>query len=278
MNKKLIVVVGANGRQGQAAIKQLLAAGFNIRALLRKAAKASSLLKDERVEIVEGDLSRPESLTHLLDDAYGLFMVLPYTRQAPEYGKAVLSLAKNSHIKHIVYSSVGGAERYDKVDHFRDKKVIEDKLKATGIAYTILRPAGYMDEFAHPKSIRFIVGLMRLYLSNQSRFQLIAVQDIGRFVAITFSDPEQFKNRELEIAGDELTLDLMLEKIAKVNNINIKPFKLPGFIKWLLPGVMTQMCEFYAADGWQADLSYLRELNPELLSFEDWLKFTDIYG
>ena len=278
MSKKLIVVVGANGRQGQAAIRKLLDEGFSIRALLRKAAKASSLLKDERVEIVEGDLSRPESLVHLLDNAYGLFIVLPYTHQAIEYGNTLLELVSKSHLEHIVYSSVGGAERYDKVDHFRDKKAIEDKLKATGIAYTILRPAGYMDEFAHPKSIRFIVGLMRLYLSKQSRFQLIAVQDIGRFVAIAFSDPEQFKNRELEIAGDELTLELMLEKIAKVNNINIRPFKLPGFIKWLLPGVMTRMCEFYAADGWQADISVLREINPELLSFEDWLTSTDIYG
>lgn len=277
MNEKTIVVIGANGRQGLAAIKQLLAAGFNIRALLRKAANASSLLKDERVEIVEGDLSRPESLVHLLDNAYGLFIVLPYTHQAIEYGNTLLELASQSQLEHIVYSSVGGADRYDKVDHFRDKKAIEDQLKTIGIAYTILRPAGYMDEFAHPKSIKFIVGLMRLYLSKQSRFQLIAVQDIGRFVAIAFNDPDQFKSRELEIAGDELTLDLMLEKIYMVNNIKIKPFKLPGFIKWFLPGVVTQMCEFYVADGWQADLLALRELNPDLLVFEDWLKSTDVY-
>ncbi|MCW8956750.1 MAG: NmrA family NAD(P)-binding protein [Gammaproteobacteria bacterium] len=278
MSKKLIVVVGANGRQAQAAIGKLLDEGFNIRALVRNFAKASDLLKHEHVEIVEGDLSKPDTLEHLFDNAYGLFMVLPYTHQALDYGHSLLELARQSQLQHIVYSSVGGAERYEKVVHFRDKKAIEEHLQSTGIPYTILRPAGYMDEFAHPKSIRFIVGLMRLYMSNQSRFQLIALQDIGRFVAIAFNDPEQFKNRALEIAGDELTLDLMLEKIARVNNKTIKPFKLPRFIKWLLPSIMTQMCEFYAADGWQADLPALRELNPQLLSFEDWLKATDVYG
>lgn len=277
MNDKTIVVIGANGRQGQAAIRSLLQEGYSIRALVRNPSRVSPLLQDQRIEIFQGDLSKPDSIQHLHDDAYGLFMVLPYTRQAPGYGTTVLSLAKQSGLQHIVYSSVGGAERYDKVDHFRDKKEIEETLKTTGIAYTILRPAGYMDEFAHPKSIRFIVGLMRLYLSKESRFQLIAIQDIGRFVAIAFNNPEQFSGKELEIAGDELTLDRILEKIEKIRNIKFKPFRLPGFIKWLLPGVMTQMCEFYAADGWQADLPAMRELNPDLLSFDDWLKSTDIY-
>ena len=278
MNKKLIVVVGANGRQGQAAIKQLLAAGFNIRALLRKAAKASSLLRDERVEIVEGDLSRPESLVHLLDKAYGLFIVLPYTHQAIEYGNTLLELVSKSHLEHIVYSSVGGAERYDKVDHFRDKKANEDKLKATGIAYTILRPAGYMDEFAHPKAIKFVISMLRLYMSDQKRFQLIAIEDIGRFVAMAFKQRSQFENHELEIAGDDVTIEQLLNTIKAVKQTNIKPFRMPRFFLYFMPSVAKQMFQFYADDGWQANLKYLREISPELLSFEDWLKSTKIYG
>ena len=135
MNEKTIVVMGANGRQAQAAIKQLLQEGFSIRALVRSAAKAGPLLKDERVEIIEGDLSKPDSLQQLFDAAYGLFMVLPYTHQALDYGKTLLELASQSQLEHIVYTSVGGADRSHKVDHFRDKKAIEDKLKATGISY-----------------------------------------------------------------------------------------------------------------------------------------------
>ncbi|MEJ2194097.1 MAG: hypothetical protein P8X73_04460 [Ignavibacteriaceae bacterium] len=55
------------------------------------------------------------------------------------------------------------------------------------------------------------------------------------------------------------------------------PMKIPGFVKFILPKIMKQMLEFYAGDGWNAHLKLLRKENPELLSFEDWLRATDIY-
>jgi len=278
LSNKTIVVTGANGRQAQAAIKMLLAEGFKIRALVRDASKAKELLSNDQVEIFEGDLSKPDSLQYLFDAAYGMFMVLPYTHQAIEYGDTLLDLACKSDLEHIVYSSVGGADRYQKVDHFRDKKAIEDKLKATGISYTILRPAAYMDEFAHPKAIKFIIGMLRLYMSDQKRFQLIAIEDIGRFVAMAFKQRSQFENRELEIAGDDVTIEQLINKIRTIKQTRIKPFRMPRFFLYFMPGIAKQMFQFYADDGWQADLKYLRDINPDLLSFEDWLKSTDIYG
>jgi len=278
LSNKTIVVTGANGRQAQAAIKMLLDEGFKIRALVRDASKAKELLSNDQVEIFEGDLSKPDSLQHLFDAAYGLFMVLPYTHQALGYGMTLLELASQSQLEHIVYTSVGGADRYHKVDHFRDKKAIEDKLKATGISYTILRPAAYMDEFAHPKTIKFIIGMLRLYMSDQQRFQLIAIEDIGRFVAMAFKQRSRLENQALEIAGDDVTIEKLLDKIEAVKQVRIKPYRIPKFFLYFMPSVAKQMFQFYADDGWQADLKYLREINPELLSFEDWLKSTDIYG
>ena len=193
------------------------------------------------------------------------------------FGKTLLDVAKESNLEHIIYSSVGGADRYSKVDHFCYKKEIEEYLRKLDKPYTILRPAGYMDEFANPKSVKFITGLLKLYLPESKKFQLISIQDIGVFARITFDNPAKYIGKEIEIAGDELTLDDVFEKIEKVKNIKITPMKIPKFVKLILPKIMKQMFVFYAEDGWNADLKSLKKENPELLTIEDWLKITNLY-
>jgi uncharacterized protein YbjT (DUF2867 family) len=277
MKNELVVVVGATGKQGQSTIKALLNKGYHIRALVRNPTKAKHLLHESSVEIFEGDLRRKETLKNLCNNAYGLFFVLPFSKESVSFGKRILDVAKESNLEHIIYSSVGGADRYSKVDHFRYKKEIETYLQTLGKPYTILRPAGYMDEFAHPKSIKVITGLLKLYLPQSKKFQLISLQDIGKFAEISFSNPDKYRGKAIEIAGDELTLHEVFEKIEKVKHIKLSPLKIPGVIKLILPRTMKQMFTFYAEDGWNADLAPLREEHPELLSFEDWLNTTDIY-
>lgn len=275
MKNNLVVVVGATGRQGQSAIKSLLQKGYKIRALVRNTSKINALLKRDDVELFQGDLNKKESLVGLFDNAYGLFFALPYTEDSIVYGKNILDVAKDSDLQHIVYSSVGGADRYSKVDHFCYKKEIEEHLKKLGKPYSIIRPAGFMDEFANPKAIRFITGMLRLYLPEGKVFQLISIQDIGKFVAIAIDNPDTFIGQELEISGDNLTLDTIFEKIEKVTHKKLSPMKIPGFVKLFLPKIMRQMFTFYAEDGWHADIDSLKIINPELLTFEDWLKTTN---
>ena len=277
MKNKLVVVAGATGRQGQSAVKSLLKKGYNVRALVRNPNKANNLLKGDNVEIFKGDLRNKNSLNGLCDTAYGLFFALPFTKDSIALGKTLLDVAKESNLEHVIYSSVGGADRYSKVDHYCYKKEIEEYLRKTGKPYSIIRPAGFMDEFANPKSIKIITGLLSLYLQNNTRFQLISIQDIGKFAAIAIDNPSKYIGKELEIAGDDLTLDKIFEKIEKVKNIKITPMRMPKLVKLILPKMMKQMFTFYAEDGWHADLKLLREENPELLSFEGWLKTTDTY-
>ena len=278
MGNNLVVVVGATGRQGQSAVKSLLRKGYNVRALVRNPKRITELLKSDNVEIFKGDLCDKKSLKGLCDNAYGLFFALPYTKDSIIFGKTLLDVAKEADLRHIIYSSVGGADRYSKVDHFCYKKEIEEYLRKLGKPYSIIRPAGFMDEFANPKSIRFITGILNLYLPKNKIFQLISIQDIGKFVAIVIDNPSKFVGKELEIAGDNLTLDKVFEKIEKVKHKKLSPMKMPDFVKYLLPKIMRQMSTFYAEDGWHADINLWKKENPELLTFEDWLKITDYYG
>jgi len=276
MKNKLIVVIGARGRQGQSVINSLIIRNYNIRALVRNPVKINSVVSETNVEIFKGDLRNKDSLRGLYDNAYGLFFALPPSKASVDFGKSLLDLAKESNLEHIIYSSVGGADRYSKVDHFCYKKEIEENLRKLGKPYTILRPAGYMDEFVNSKSAKFIISLLKLYLPESKKFQLISVKDIGIFATIAFDNPDKYIGAELEIAGDELTLNEMLEKIERIKKIKISPIKIPGFVKLILPKIMKQMFVFYSKDGWKSDLKSLRNKHPELLTFDDWLITTDI--
>ncbi|MEJ2194096.1 MAG: NmrA family NAD(P)-binding protein [Ignavibacteriaceae bacterium] len=127
----------------------------------------------------KGDLKNKDSLNNIFNNTSGLFFALPLSKDSIGYGKTLLNVAKESNLEHIIYCSVGGMDRYLKVDHFRYKKEIEDYLQNLDKHYTIIHPAGYMNKFAHPKSIKFITGLLKLYLPESKTFQLIALKDIG---------------------------------------------------------------------------------------------------
>src|SRR5204863_4114458 len=58
----MILVTGATGKSGRAIVKQLAEAGAQVRALVRDPAKAAWLAELPGVEIVQGDLSKPETL------------------------------------------------------------------------------------------------------------------------------------------------------------------------------------------------------------------------
>jgi len=71
-NKKVIAVVGATGQQGGAVVRALQAdKQFKVRALTRNPAKHSGLAD----EVVQADLSRPETLTAAFEGAHGVFLV-----------------------------------------------------------------------------------------------------------------------------------------------------------------------------------------------------------
>src|SRR6476659_7884858 len=71
-DKKLIVVVGATGQQGGGVLRALQARGqFKVRALTRNPAKHRELAE----EVVEGDLSKPETLKPAFEGAHGVFLV-----------------------------------------------------------------------------------------------------------------------------------------------------------------------------------------------------------
>ena len=137
---KTVLVTGATGQQGGAVLRALQKRGFAVRALTRDTASPKAAkLKAQGVEVVAGDLSDRASLDAAMRGAHGAFSIQTIGKKEGDeqrQGIAVAEAAAAAKVEHLVYSSVGGAERKSGIPHFESKFEIEEHIRKLGIPHT----------------------------------------------------------------------------------------------------------------------------------------------
>lgn len=279
--EKLILVIGATGQQGGAVVKALQKTAFAVRALVRPhppadpKSKKVKELEQQGVQIAIGDLSDFDSLVKAMDNAYGVFSVTTFfqkggVQKEEEQGKCAADAARKAGVQHFVYSSVGGAERNSGIPHFMSKWHVEQHIGAIGLPYTIIRPTTFMTNLQEVSApLRFIALSMSRVSNAEKPLQMIAVQDIGNWVAHVFLHPEKYLSKAIEIAGDEVTFSQMINAYQMVYGTKPKSMWLPSFL--FSRGDLGKMFAWLSQSGYQADLKANREAIPDLLAYEEFL-------
>ncbi|MGC4792354.1 NmrA/HSCARG family protein [Micromonospora sp. DT178] len=267
--RKTILVTGATGNQGGATAHRLLEYGWQVRALVRDRAKpAARLLEEQGATLVEGDMDDATSLRAAMRGVHGVFSVqalaLSPDALAAEIrqGKTVADAARETGVAHLVYSSVGGAERRTGIDHFETKAEIERHIQALDLPATILRPAFFMNNLLHYADAQG-ERVLRLQVLPDRPLQLIASDDVGRVAAHAFTHPSDFLGTQIEIAGDELTLTRVAEIYEALTGTPTRLEPQP---------IEHRMYGWFAESGYQADIAGLRDRFPWLLTFEEFLR------
>ena len=278
---KTILVAGATGRQGGAAIRHLLPNGWKLRALTRNPnGYAAKQLSGQGVEVVRGDLEDPGSLERAAHGVYGIFSVQDYWvagfRREVQQGKNLADIAKKTSVGHFVYSSVGGAERNTGIAPWQTKWEIEKHIRKLGLPATIFRPTGFMEIYHMLElEVGLLIGRFLDPVRPDKTYQSIATDDIGAFVALAFDRPKQFISMELEIAGSELTPRQTADIFSRVMGKPVKYGRLPMLAARILLGKdFHAMFRWLNRDGFQANIPELRRKYPEihLHSLEEWLR------
>jgi uncharacterized protein YbjT (DUF2867 family) len=278
---KTILVIGATGRQGGATIRHLLPNGWKLRALTRNPnGYAAKQLSGQGVEVVQGDLEDPESLERAAHGVYGIFSVQDYWvagfRREVQQGKNLADIAKKTSVAHLVYSSVGGAERNTGIAPWETKWEIEKHIRKLGLPATIFRPTGFMEIYHMLElEVGLLIGRFLDPVRPDKTYQSIATDDIGAFVALAFDRPKQFIGMELEIAGSELTPRQTADIFSRVMGKPVKYGRLPMLAARILLGKdFHAMFRWLNRDGFQANIPELRRKYPEvhLHSLEEWLR------
>jgi len=278
-SRKPIAVIGATGLQGGATVRALLDAHAPVRALVRRTdSDAACALAELGADLVVADLDDFDGLRAAFTDVDGVFaMTTPGIDRSIDrevkHGRAIADAAAAAGVPHVVYSSVGGAERHTGIPHFDSKREIEEYLVGRGLPTTFVRPVFFMDNFALYAAPTVEGGTLtvRMPLPRGIPLQMIAVEDIGAVAAAAALDPERVAGGSVEIAGDELTGEQIAEAYQRRYDVPARYEPLPIDV---LDGDADQraMFEWFAhPQAFQADFAATRALAPRTKSFGQWL-------
>jgi uncharacterized protein YbjT (DUF2867 family) len=140
----MILITGANGNVGGEVLKESLAAGLDIRAAYLSAAKAKGA--PAGVKTVLMDYKDPGSIRAALSGIEKVFLVGPPASDVAQLEGGFVEQAKGTGVKHIVYLSALGGRAAIFPGLHRDS---EEKIEASGIPHTFLRPNGFMQNLVN---------------------------------------------------------------------------------------------------------------------------------
>jgi uncharacterized protein YbjT (DUF2867 family) len=274
---RTVLVTGATGQQGGATVAALKDQGFELRGLTRNAAGAAAgALREQGVTIVQGELDDADALRQALAGVWGVFSVQNTWTAGVEgeeaQGKRLATIAREAGVQHFVYTSVGSAHRQTGIPHFENKWRIEQTVRDLGFpSHVILRPVFFMENMVSP----WFLNGDKIYsaLKADTRLQMIAVADIGRFAARAFTDAERLNRREIDLAGDELTMTEAARALSDAMGRPVEVVPIPIDEVRKNSADFAMMLEWFERVGYDADIPGLeREFGFRPATFADWAR------
>jgi uncharacterized protein YbjT (DUF2867 family) len=224
-NKKVIAVVGATGQQGGAVLRALQAGKqFKVRALTRNTFKHRGLAD----EVVEADLSRPETLRSAFNGAYGVFLVTNFqehgTRELQQ-ATAAVTAAKDAGVKHFIWSTLPDVEAISKgklhVPHFTGKAKVDRIVREAGFAnHTfVIAPFYYQNligVLGPQKQPNGSVGWSLPLDPTVRSIHMADITELGDIVAGAFAHPDQVGHGEhLPLVGDFMSFNQIVDTLKQ---------------------------------------------------------------
>jgi NADH dehydrogenase len=194
-------------------------------------------LKALGAEVVQGDLRDPQSLRGACE---GVRAVLAAAHAFEGKGndgpraiddrgnRNLIDAAKSAGVKHVVFTSILGVSSDHPVDFFRIKHSIEGYLKESGLSYTILRPAAFMEFWAALVGVPVLTkGETTIFGRGQNPVNFVSVDDVARFALFALQDPAA-RNTTIEIGGPQnLTLLQVAETFERVSGRTARKKHIP---------------------------------------------------
>jgi uncharacterized protein YbjT (DUF2867 family) len=277
---KVIVVIGATGRQGGQVARHLVKDGWQVRGITRTPeSKKAAALQSLGVEVVRADMNDKSSLESAFQNAYGVFNM-----QAPvpgkieveiQQGRNVAEAAKKAGIRHMVYGSAGLGNIKTGIEQWDAKIEVRQAMKDLGLPLTILRPVAFMELMVDPSyfpntSVWYIWPKLT---GGDYKIAWISVQDVGAIAATAFANPDKYIGKELALVADVKSLKECREIYREVTGKYPSRFPMPMFLFEKFVGKdLTNMWRWLRKNPLTFDTSQTEEIHPEAMTVQDWLR------
>jgi uncharacterized protein YbjT (DUF2867 family) len=284
------LITCATGRQGGSAARILLSKGHKVHALVREPTAAPALaLEVLGATLFKGDLADVAAVTAATQGVTSVFLN-PFPNFTNPNGEAeaaqtVVDAARAAGtVTSIVLSTVLRADRATDIDparfpflamYYNSKAGAERVVRASGFAYTILRPGWLMHNYigAGPSGWHFPEYAAQRLLTTAFpagyRLDHLDAADVGRFAAAAFLTPEQFAGKEINLVNELLTFEQIAAQLSEAAGVGVtfrqRTQEETDALKATMPTIEMQL---WAPKAPAVDL---REYGIELTSFKEFL-------
>lgn len=259
-SNQMILVTGGTGTVGSRLVELLLDRGESVRVLSRDTGAARAKL-GERAEIAQGDLGDPGSLRAALSGAGRVFLLTTTrTREAGgqlEHERNAIAAAQEAGVGRVVKQSALGADERAPMRYLRGHRAAEKELEASGLHYTILRPAAFM------QGLFDSITDGKVYTcAEDGRVAMVDAGDIAAVAAIALTE-DGHEGKTYTLTGPEaVSYDEAARTLSDATGRAIEHVRVPpegviegisaaGLPRWFAEDMAVQFGEFAAGRGSQ---------------------------
>jgi uncharacterized protein YbjT (DUF2867 family) len=221
----MILITGGTGTAGSEISKALQTLGARHRSLVRNRVKSAGTA-GPGVELVEGDLSRPETLEAPLAGVERALLLTAVSPDSLEQAKNFIRAAKRAGVGHVVKFSVFGASPQAPYFFGRQHGEAESELEDSGVPFTMLRPNGFYQNFLGNAAT--IQSQGAIYApAGDMKFSTVDARDIAAVAARVLTE-NGHKGQRYTITGpDALSYADIAERFSRVLGRKIRYGDVP---------------------------------------------------
>lgn len=205
MSKPTICITGATGNIGLETLRFLsshFAGEFHLVAAVTSPTNAQSAIGLDEVEYRRFDMTDSSTFA---DPSAGVFagverMLLvrpPQISDVPRYIAPIITAAKQAGVQHIVFLSLQGVESNTRTPHY----AIEQLLRASGMEWTFLRPAFFMQNLSTTHAQEIAARNEIFVPAGNGKTNFIDAVDIGEAAARVLAAPQRHVNAAYDLTG-----------------------------------------------------------------------------
>ena len=198
----MILIVGASGAVGIPTIKELVRRGAPVRALTSRPASAEKLRQLGVKETVLGDFRKAEDVRRAVEGVATVIQIPPrFTEDEAAIGIGIIAAAKEAGVSHYIFVSAFHPQMRQMAHHW-SKLLVEEAVIESGLPFTILQPAMFMQNIRVEWSVIRDRGVYLRPYSPERKMALVDTDDLGEAAAIVALKPG-YRGATFELASGE---------------------------------------------------------------------------
>ena len=209
-----VLITGATGNVGLAVIKALQKQNhlLDIIAGIRDMKADAKKLATYKVSFQKFDFTDAFTYKTAMQNCEILFLLRPpQITDTQKYFQPLVQAAKDNGVKHIIFLSVQGVQKSSIIPHHK----IEKQIVTSGIPYTFLRPAYFMQNFTTTLHADLLNRKTIFVPAGNAKFTLVDVTDIGTVTAKILADIAMYQNKCYELTSNiKLTFKEMAQQLS----------------------------------------------------------------